>query len=461
MNPDAADVLARVERDGIETIRLSFPDPHGLLRGKTMDAGALAGAFRDGVATVTTLLSKDSSGRTVFPTFSPGGGVGMAEMAGAGDMLMIPDPSTFRVLDWAGRTGWMLCDLVFTSGAPVPFCSRTALRRAVAAAATRGFDVLTGLEVEFHVFRLADPDHVVPGQPPDPPAVLPLTGGYQLLSEDAGDRWEPVLALFRGHLAGLGITLRSAEVEFGPSQLEVTLPPLVGMAAADTMVLLRSALRQVGRRHGYHVTFMCRPQLPATCSSGWHLHQSLRGPDGNAFVPDDQAALLSKIGRQFVAGQLAHARAGCAFAAPTINGYKRFLGAPMAPDRVVWARDDRSAMVRVVGSAETGTTHIENRIGEPAANPYLYLTSQLHAGLDGIDHALDPGPPADIPLATDAPRLPGSLSEALTALEADTVLARAMGEALTAHHIALKRAEIARFEATVTDWEHREYFGLF
>jgi glutamine synthetase len=78
----------------------------------------------------------------------------------------------------------------------------------------------------------------------------------------------------------------------------------------------------------------------------------------------------------------------------------------MAPDRVVWARDDRSTMVRVVDSAETGTTHIENRIGEPAANPYLYLASQLHAGLDGIDHALDPAPLADIPLSTEAPRLP-------------------------------------------------------
>jgi glutamine synthetase len=162
--------------------------------------------------------------------------------------------------------------------------------------------------VDFRVYRLADPDHCVPGQPADPPAVIPLTGGYQLLSEDAGDHWEPVLALFRRHLATLGITLRTAEVEFGPSQLEVALPTLVGMAAADTMVLLRSALRQVGRHHGYHVALMCRPQLLATCSSGWHLHQSLRGPDGNAFVPDDPAPLLSKTGRQFAAGQLAHGR---------------------------------------------------------------------------------------------------------------------------------------------------------
>lgn len=445
-----------------ETVRLVFADPHGLLRGKTIAADALDAAVRDGVPAVSTLLSKDTSGRTVFPPFSAGGGVGIAEMTGAGDLLMRPDPATFRELPWGGGIGWMLCDLEFASGAPVPFCTRTALRRAVDAVADRGFAAVTGLEVELHVYRLTEPQPVDPGQPPGPPEVEPITGGYQLLSDDAGDVWEPVIALFRTALAAVGITLRTAEVELGPSQLELTLAPLTGIAAADTMVLLRSVLRQVGRRHGYHVTFMCRPQQPAACSSGWHLHQSLQDSTGrNAFVPDDDGGLLSKTGRQFVAGQLAHARAACSFAAPTVNGYKRFLGAPMTPDRVVWARDDRSALIRVVGSAANGSTHVENRIGEPAANPYLYLASQLHAGLDGLDHALDPGPPADQPLATDAPRLPGTLAEALDALEADPVLADAMGAQLSAHHVALKRAEIARFEATVTDWEQREYFGLF
>jgi glutamine synthetase len=118
-------------------------------------------------------------------------------------------------------------------------------------------------------------------------------------------------------------------------------------------------------------------------------------------------------------------------------------------------------MIRLVGSAEDGSTHLENRIGESAANPYLYMASQLHSGLAGIEAALPLGPSADDPYATEAARLPANLGEAVDALEADTELSRAMGAQFAAYYAAIKRAEIARFERTVTDWEHHEYFDLF
>jgi glutamine synthetase len=133
----------------------------------------------------------------------------------------------------------------------------------------------------------------------------------------------------------------------------------------------------------------------------------------------------------------------------------------MAPDRIAWARDNRGAMIRLVGSAEEGTTHVENRVGESAANPYLYMASQLHAGLEGLEAALPLGPSADDPYTTPAENLPTSLARALDALEDDSVFTWAMGTQFITYYVALKRAEIARFERTVTDWEQREYFDLY
>jgi glutamine synthetase len=470
----AAEVLSRTRADGVETVRVSFVDPHGLLRTKSVAADLLPRVFEDGLTAVSTLLSKDTSGRTVFAAFSPDGGVGVPGMGGAGDMVMVPDPSTFRVLPWAERTAWLLCDLRLRNGDAVPFCSRSALRTALGRAAERGFELLTGIEVEFHLFRPAGtplgPQEVNrPGAPGRADSIQPLDRGYQLLSEDRADALEPFLSAVGRALRELGIPLRTTEIEFGPSQIELTTGTQLGMASADSMVLLRSAVRQVARRQGYLATFMCRPQAPETCSSGWHLHQSLVRRDGeghvNAFAPADGAppcdGALSPVGRSYVAGLLRHARAGCVFVVPTVNGYKRFQPYSMAPDRVLWAHDNRAAMIRVVGSVQAGDTHVENRVGEPAANPYLALAAQLVSGLDGVDRRLDPGPSADEPYATEATRLPTSLGEAVRALEEDRELHTLLGPALVDHYAGLKRAEVSRFEAAVTDWEQREYLHLF
>jgi glutamine synthetase len=460
-------VLARVADEDLRTIRVSFVDQHGLLRGKTIPASGLPAAFRNGLGCVSTLLSKDTSGTTVFSAFNADGGLGAVEMAGAADVVMIPDPSTFHLVPWAEGTGRVLCDLRFQNGEQVPFCSRGVFRTALDRAAAAGYDYVTGLEIEFHLYRRAEhvPNADGIGRCASPTPVEPINQGNQLLGEDHGDEVEPATRRIREVLDRMGIELRSIEVEYGANQLEVTLDPLAGLTSADAMVLLRSTIKQVARRTGYHATFMCRPQLTDSKSSGWHLHQSLldAGADGgrNVFVPGDGEGPISALGGHFIAGQLAHARAACVFANPTINGYKRFQPYSMAPDRIAWARDNRGAMIRLVGSSEDGSTHIENRIGESAANPYLYMASQLHAGLAGIDAGLPLPPSVDDPYLTDAGRLPVNLREAVDSLEADTGLAKAMGARFVAYYAGIKRAEIARFERTVTDWEQREYFDLF
>src|SRR5262249_50966353 len=154
-------------------------------------------------------------------------------------------------------------------------------------------------------------------------------------------------------------------------QFELVFGPTAGLVPADTMVLLRSAVKQICQRHGYHATFMCRPRIPNVMSSGWHLHQSLRRiEDGvNAFVPEQDAQPLSDLGMRYLAGLKAHACGAAALASPTINGYRRYRPLSLAPDRAIWARDNRGAMLRVIGGAGQSASRIENRIGEPTANP--------------------------------------------------------------------------------------------
>ncbi|SHJ35092.1 glutamine synthetase [Roseomonas rosea] len=460
----AAEVLRRIEAEGIGVLRLSYPDQHGILRGKTVVAADAARALRDGIAMTTTMLLKDSAHRTAWPVFTAGAGMGMKEMQGAADFLLLPDPDSFRVLPWAPHTGWLLCEAYFADGRPVPLSPRQQLRRALDRAAGMGFGYTTGIELEFHLFRLLDPK-LAPedaGQPGTPPEVALLTQGYNYLTESRYDALDPVLEILRNAVEALDLPLRSMEVEYGPSQVEFTFDAQDAMASADTAILFRSAVKQVARRHGYHATFMCRPRIPNVMSSGWHLHQSLTeaGTGRNVFM-GERGALLSGTALHFLGGLLHHARAAAAFSTPTINGYRRYRPLSLAPDRAVWGIDNRGVMVRALGQPGDRATRLENRVGEPAANPYLYMASQLHFGLDGIARELDPGPPADTPYETEAAPLPRSLAEALDALDRNGTAREAFGEGFIDWLLRIKRAEIARFEAEVSEWEQREYFELF
>jgi len=461
----AAQALRVIDEHGIELIRVSFPDQHGLLRGKTLTREAFGRALRNGVTAPSTLALKDTAGRTIYPVFEAGGEPASG-MAGASDLVLVPLPTSFRILPWAPRTAGVLCDIQLPDGTPVPFSTRHVLRGRLDELARRGLELQVGIELEFHVFR-AGGDGLdaarlgQPGMPGDAPVADPLTTGYQLLSEASMDSVDGLVQILRDGLVALDLPLSSIEVEFGPSQLEVTFAPQAALAAADGAVLCRSAIKQLCARHGYHATFMSRPHMPNLASSGWHLHQCLLGRDEgeNRFMSREEP--LSATGRGYLAGLLTHARAASAFTTPTINGYKRFKPYSLAPDRVVWGEDNKGAMVRSVGGPGDPATRLENRSGEPAANPYLYVASQLVSGLDGVDRGLDPGSPTRQPYGEAAERLPASLMDAVAALKADGVFAEALGAEFVDFFVALKEAEIQRYLAAVTDWEQREYFSLY
>jgi glutamine synthetase len=461
----AREVERRIQAGELTVVRFSFADQHGLLRGKTLAAGEAGAAMKNGVGFTTTMLLKDTAHRTVFPVWGAGGAFGSSEWEGAADCMMLPDPSTFRVLPWAPHTGWMLCDIVFADGRPMPISTRQVYRQSLATLKEAGYEFFAGLEVEFHLFKtekahLGLNDAAQPGQPGPPPEVSLLNHGYQYLTEQRYDEVDPILEILRTNIAGLALPLRSLEIEFGPSQVEFTFRAETGLHPADAMVLFRSATKQVAQRNGYHATFMCRPKLPNIMSSGWHLHQSLKDKSGgNAFA--DPKGPLSAVGMQWMAGLLEHARAAAAFSTPTINGYKRYRAFSLAPDRAIWGRDNRGVMVRVLGSPGDPASHLENRVGEPAANPYLYMASQVVSGLDGLARQANPGPSADVPYEAKATLLPKSLEEALAALGQNKVFRAGFGDFFVDYYLRLKQAEIDRFNAEVSDWEQREYFSTF
>ena len=291
------------------------------------------------------------------------------------------------------------------------------------------------------------------------------------------DLMQPALSALAEGFDTIGLGLRSMENEWGPGQVECTFTPKTGLAAADDVLLFRTATKQICRRMGYVATFMCRPALKGYYSSGWHLHQSVveARTGRNLFTPENGGEFLSPTGMNYLGGLVEHAVEYTAFTTPTVNGYRRFRANSLAPDRVCWGFDHRGAMLRVLGALDDPASRIENRIGEPAANPYLYMASQVAAGLDGIDNALDPGPADDEPYAADRTMLPKDLGAALDALEKGPLFRAQFGAMFMDYYLKLKRNELGRFlsfldqqGATLADqgdeptvWEQNEYFDFF
>jgi glutamine synthetase len=481
------EVAARIRESGLRTVRTVIVDQHGVPRSKHLDAEAAISALDNGLDFSGAIYSLDTSNAVFPPAFAAGGGFGIPEFSGFPDVVIVPDPVTFKILPWADRTGWMICNAYFANGRPVPFDGRTMLGAQLERLDAIGYRYLVGLEVELYITRLVHGagsaagtgaavrvTHDETGQPGPPPAVEPLARGYQYLSEVRLDGISEVLTDLRDVLYDLGLPARSMEDEWGPGQVEVTFRPVEGLAAADDMILFRTAAKAVCARRGLLASFMCWPGLPNFFPSGWHLHQSLleRETGRNAFSDPDE--LLSPVGRHFAAGLLRSARPMTLLAAPTVNGIRRFRPYSFAPDRVAWAADNRGALIRVQGGPGDEGTHLENRIGEPAANPYLYLAANLVAGRAGIADKLEPPPLLDSdPYAAEAEPLPADLGQAIAAFENDTLYRSELGDPFVDYLAMMKRFELGRYQAaqpepgditaptTVSDWEMREYFEFF
>ena len=441
--------------EGIELVRIGWCDTHGILRGKTLAAAAVPRALASGIGMVSTILLKDTSDRTAYRVFEPGATDALPGFGFANNLVLLPDPASFRVLPWAPGTGWMRAEAWFDDATPVPIDTRRILRGALDRLAERGLGLTCGLEVEFHIYRLADPlrdaaslDPERAAWPGEPPAMTMIHPGYNLLAESWADRADEPLRIVQRTAEGLGLPLASLEIELGPSQVEAVFDATDALTAADHMVAFRNGVTQALRRAGYHASFVCRPPFPNVMASGWHLHQSLRDlkSGANAFRRDAPAAgsgagdaqhVLSAAGESWLAGLLEHGRAMAVFCAPTINAYGRFRPNAMAPNAVSWGRDNRGAMLRVLGRAgDAGDADREpDRRAERQSLPLHRRADPRRARRPGArpgGAAGDRGAVFADAARTTGGRLPASLGEALDALAADERLVAAFGAPVVA-----------------------------
>ena len=451
----------------VDLVRLVFCDPHGLARSKTLTVDSFRQVLRNGMDFSPGPFLFDTGHAVAVDFLGDDPGLGVEEIAGAGDFVVVPDPLTFQVLPGSEpRTAWVLGDEHLRDGLPHPLSSRAVLRRVCSRYATRDLTPVVGLEVEWYLTRrLAGP----PGNAGNgfgtqgaAPAVTAMNAGYQFNLDSCYDTVAPVTDPLAMLLRRLGLPLRSMEHESGPGQVETTFAPMTALDAADAMLLFRTFVKQTCARTGYHASFMSLPGVAGFDPSGWHLHQSVvDSKTGRNVFAGEGGDRISPEGLEYVGGLLSRARDLCLLSVPTVNGYRR-LGPDfsLAPTEIDWTFENRSALVRVLGSG--ASTHLENRTGEPCANPYLLVAAQLHAGLQGMSGLEAPGRPAG--------PLPRSLAESLAAFRAGPA-EELLGAPLATCLGKLKESEAARFAAwseqeqpapgTVTEWEQREYFENF
>ncbi|MGV9558806.1 glutamine synthetase family protein [Streptomyces sp. NPDC003522] len=457
----------------LDLVRLVFPDPHGLARSKTLTAEAFRSVLRNGMNFSPGPFLFDT-GHAIAVDFLGDPGLGVEEIAGAGNFILVPDPLTFQTLPGSQpRTAWVIGDEYLRDGTPHPLSARAVLRRLDTAYTERGYSPVVGLEVEWYLTRRLDdaPGHEGNGfgLQGSAPHVTPLNAGYQFNLDARYDSVAHITDPLALHLNALGLPLRSMEHESGPGQVESTFSPMSALDTADAMLLFRTTTKRWCAQRGHHASFMSQPRLPAFDPSGWHLHQSVRdnATGRNLFAATGPSGGPSAEAKAYADGLLAYSRELFLLSVPTINGYRRLDARhALAPTRLDWSVEDRTVMLRMVGGG-TGA-HIENRSAEPCANPYLAIAAQLFAGLAGLDGAAAPHPGPAAPAAAQS--VPRSLAESLAAFRAgraDQLLGRPLTTCLT----KLKESELHRYDTwrattgpddgQVSEWEQREYFEAY
>jgi glutamine synthetase len=431
--------VAQVHDAGVERVRIHFTDLIGVSRNKVVPAALLDELCEDGMNVSAGAFCVDHAGAVID-------GTGLGPEVDFRDAQVVPDLGTLTLAPWERGTAIVIGDVVF-DGEPLAASPRQLLKRAVAELDRRSLRAEAGHELEFYLLRRTETGF-------EQYAKQPGMVYTQSPSVDA----EGVIRTMEDAVRAMGLPYVASNQEFSGSQWEINLRHDDAVRAADDAHLFKLAVKEIAAQAGLVATFMGKP-IQDLGTSGYHLHLSLWNEDGsNAFDDPDGADGLSDVFRQFLAGQLEHARGMTAIMAPTINAYKRFLAQAFGPWNVTWGHDNRTVFARI--PRERGkATRIENRVADGAANPYLTSAAALFAGLDGLERGLDPGPGVDgiAYELDDKPLVPFSLGEALDALEADTRFCQMLGAEFVRAFVAMKRSEVDRFARAVTDWELNEY----
>jgi glutamine synthetase len=438
-------VLRTVEERGVRFIQLWFTDVLGTPKSFSITPAELENALDEG-------MTFDGSAIDGFSRVQES------------DVLAKPDPKTFQLLPMrVGREGddhssvaRVFCDILNLDGSPFEGCPRHVLRRALERARAQGFSFYAAPEIEY--FYFADSETSGPPKPLDRGSYFELTVAD--LSSDLRKR--TVLTL-----EDVGIPVEYAQHEDAPSQHEIDLRYTDALTMADTVMTVRLVVKEIAQERGVYASFMPKP-LSGVQGSGMHTHFSLFEGDRNAFFDPGDEHGLSAVARGFIAGLLEHAPEITAVTNQWVNSYKRLVVGYEAPVYVSWARNNRSALVRVpiAKRGRTESTRIEYRSPDPACNPYLAFAVVLAAGLKGIEQGYELPSEAAANLYAMTPEelasegirpLPTSLADALVAMERSELVAETLGEHVFEWFLRNKRAEWEAYTREVTPFEIARY----
>jgi len=433
-------VLRTVEERGVRLIRLWFTDVLGQLKSVAITPAELENGFEEGM-------------------WFDGSAIDGFSRVQESDVLARPDPNTFELLPWAEddeNSARMFCDIENLDGTPFEGDPRQVLKRNLDRAHERGFSFFCAPEMEFFYFADGDPTKI--------PVPLDTGSYFDLTTADvASDLRKRTIHM----LEGMGIPIEYSFHEDSPSQHEIDLRYTDALTMADNVMTFRLVVREIALERGVYATFMPKP-LQGVQGSGMHTHLSLFEGDKNAFHDPDDEYRLSKVGRSFIAGLLTHAREITAVTNQLVNSYKRLIPGSEAPVHVSWARNNRSALVRVplAKAGKESSTRIEYRSPDPACNPYLAYSVMLAAGLKGLEEGYELGPEAaaNIFELTEEERaaegitaLPQSLAEALDEMERSELVAEALGEHIFEWFLRNKRSEWRAYKTHVSQFEFDRY----
>jgi glutamine synthetase len=441
---------AGIADGSIDTVVIAFPDMHGRPVGKRVTADYFRSHAADhGIEACEYLLAVDID-------MTPLPGYRFANWdTGYGDVVCHPDYATARRVPWLPGTAIVIADLADSDGVPVDVSPRQVLRRQLERAAERGLRVCSATELEFFLFR----DTYEEASEKEWRGLTPHTStieDYQLLQTA---REEYILRRIRNEMLGADIPVEFSKGEAGRGQHEVNVTYDEALVTADRHLVFKNGIKEIAAQEGRAATFMAKWTM-ADVGSSCHIHTSLwDAASGDPLMADaSHSSGLSTVGRRFLAGQLHGARELAWCAAPTVNSYRRYVPGSWAPTAAVWGEDNRTCGFRVVGRG--AARRVESRIPGADVNPYLALAAAIAAGLYGIDHELELGDPypRNAYEATDVPRIPSTLVEALAELRTSAVAVEAFGPVVHHHLLNTALQEWDAFNRHVTDWELTRYF---
>ncbi|MDH6114940.1 glutamine synthetase [Kitasatospora sp. MAP12-15] len=439
--------LRALVADGtIDTVVLAMTDMQGRLQGKRMAADFfLADTVANAAEGCGYLLAVDIDMNTV-----DGYEISSWE-TGYGDFVLRPDFSTLRLVPWHPGTAMVQCDVYAHDGAPVAVSPRQILRRQLERLAAYGWNAYVGTELEFIVFK----DSYEQAWDKDYHRLTPVNQynvDYSILGTS---RVEPLLRRVRNEMAGAGLTVESAKGECNLGQHEIAFKYDQALVTCDDHSVYKTGAKEIAAQEGVSLTFMAKYNERE--GNSCHIHLSLRDDAGAPVMAGEGEFGFSPVMEHFLAGQLACLAEFSLLLAPTVNSYKRYVPGSFAPTAVAWGRDNRTCALRVVGHGQS--LRFENRVPGGDVNPYLAVAALIAAGLHGVEQglALEPEFTGNA-YASDAPRVPATLREAIDAFAGSEVAAQAFGKGVVEHYTHAGRVELAAFESAVTDWERRRGF---